>query len=83
MADEAGGTLTIIDAATNAATKTVTGLRKPHNVQVGRDGAIVYAVSGGDNLVVAIDAATYALRVVAATGPAPAHVVDAPMARST
>ncbi|HEX9835145.1 MAG TPA: hypothetical protein VGA66_19045, partial [Mycobacterium sp.] len=78
VADEAGNSLTVIDAATNAVTTTVAGLTEPHNVQIGRDGATVYAVSGSDNLVVAIDAATYKVQAVAPTGPAPAHVIDAP-----
>jgi YVTN family beta-propeller protein len=38
----------------------------------------VYAVSNSDDTVVAIDPATYKVAAVAATGPAPAHVIDAP-----
>ncbi len=38
-----------------------------------------YAVSGATNQVVAIDAATYTIKGVASTGPAPpAHVIEAP-----
>lgn len=78
VADEGADGLTVLDAATNAVVTTVTGVKEPHNVQVGRDGASVYAVSGGTNQVVAIDAATYTLKAVASTGSAPAHVIDAP-----
>ena len=53
-------------------------LKHPHNVQVSREGATVYAVSHSDNIVVAIDPATYRVAAVAATGPAPAHVIEAP-----
>ena len=38
----------------------------------------MYAVSHSDNIVVAIDPATYRVAAVAATGPAPAHVIEAP-----
>lgn len=78
VADEAGDGLTVIDAATNAVATTLVGLKKPHNVQVGRDGTTVYAVSASNNIVVAIDAATYKVAAVAATGSAPAHVIEAP-----
>jgi len=78
VADEAGDSLTIIDAEANSVVATLAGLKEPHNVQVGRDGATVFAVSGSSNLVVAIDARTYAVQAVARTGSAPAHVIDAP-----
>ncbi|KDE97107.1 conserved exported hypothetical protein [uncultured Mycobacterium sp.] len=81
VADEGGDSLTVLDASTNAVTTTVRGLKKPHNVQVGRDSATVYAVSSSNNLVVAIDAATYTVEAAASTGPAPAHVIDAPSGR--
>lgn len=78
VADEAADGLTVLDAATNTVVTTLTGVKKPHNVQVGSDGMSVYAVSGGTNQVVAIDAATYAVTAVASTGSAPAHVIEAP-----
>ena len=78
VANEGGDSLTVLDAASNAVTTTLTGLKHPHNVQVSPDGATVYAVSHSDNIVVAIDPATYTVAAVAATGPAPAHVIDAP-----
>jgi len=78
VADEGGDSLTVLDAASNAVLTTVTGIKGPHNVQVGRGGATVYAVSGGTNTVVAIDATTYTVDAVAATGSAPAHVIEAP-----
>ncbi len=78
VADEDGDSLTVVDAATNTVLTTLTGLHQPHNVQVGLDGAIVYALSGSDNVVVAIDPATYKVTAIAPTGPAPAHVIEAP-----
>jgi YVTN family beta-propeller protein len=77
VADEGSDSLTVLDASTYAIRTTVVGLKGPHNVQVGRDGATVYAVSS-NNMVVAIDAATYTVDAVAPTGPAPAHVIEAP-----
>ncbi len=78
VADEGGESLTVVDAATNTVAMTVTGIKGPHNVQIGRaGGATVYAVSEG-NTVMAIDAATYTVAAVAATGSAPAHVIEAP-----
>ncbi len=77
VADEGGESLTVVDAATNTVAMTVTGIKGPHNVQIGRAGATVYAVSEG-NTVMAIDAATYTVAAVAATGSAPAHVIEAP-----
>ncbi|WP_369816156.1 hypothetical protein [Mycobacterium sp. 852014-52144_SCH5372336] len=78
MADEDGDSLTVIDAATNAVLTTLKGIEEPHNVQVSRDGAAVYAVSGSDDLLVVVEATTFAVRAIAPTGPAPAHVVEAP-----
>ncbi|MDJ0401483.1 hypothetical protein [Rhodococcus rhodochrous] len=77
VADEEGDSLTVVDAATDEAVTTLTGVDSPHNVQVGRDGTTVYTVTGDDR-VIAIDPAIYAVRAVAPTGSAPAHVIDAP-----
>lgn len=77
VADEGGDSITVIDAATGAVATTLTGISAPHNVQVGRDGAVVYAVSGA-GVVVAIDPLTYRVTAAAPTGAAPAHVVEAP-----
>lgn len=77
VANEGGDSLSVVDTTNNAVVATVAGLKHPHNVQVSRDGATVYAVSGSD-LVVAIDAATYTVRAFAPTGQAPAHVIEAP-----
>ncbi len=77
VADEAGDSLTVMDAATGQVVTTVTGVASPHNVQVGRDGATVYTVSSAGR-VIAIDPATYAVRATAPTGSAPAHVIEAP-----
>jgi len=77
VADEGADSLTVLDTATNTVVTTVTGVKKPHNVQVGRDGASAYTVSGA-NQVMAIDAATYTIKGVASTGSAPAHVIEAP-----
>ena len=45
VADEGHDSITVIDAATNAVTMTLNGIPAPHNIQVARDGAVVYAVS--------------------------------------
>lgn len=78
VADEGGDSLTVLDAANGAVAATLTGLRGPHNVQTSRDGATVYATSSATNMVVGIDAATYRVTAASATGPAPAHVIEAP-----
>ncbi len=79
MADEGGNSLTVLDAATNTVSTTLTGMPGPHNVQVGHDGATVYASSNTTNTVVAIDAATYRVTATAPDGgPEPAHVIEAP-----
>ena len=77
VADEGTNSLTVIDAASNEVAATLTGIQGPHNVQVGRDGAVVYAVSS-TGVVVAIDSATYRVVASAPTGPQPAHVIEAP-----
>lgn len=78
VANEGGDSLTVLDSATNTVARTLAGIKRPHNVQVSRDGATVYAVSNSEDIVVAIDPATYKVVAVAATGPAPAHVIEAP-----
>ncbi|MDQ2635247.1 MAG: hypothetical protein M3Y83_00030 [Actinomycetota bacterium] len=78
VANEGADSLTVIDAATDAVVTTVEGVKAPHNVQLGSGGDIAYTVSGSTNTVVAIDTATYAVHAVAPTGPAPAHVIEAP-----
>ncbi len=78
VADETGNSLTVLDAAGNTVATTLTGIHGPHNVQVGRDGATVYATSVGADAVVAIDAATYQVAATAPTGSHPAHVIEAP-----
>ncbi len=77
VADEGRDGITVIDAATNTVTTTLNGIKAPHNVQVGRDGAVVYAVSRA-GVVVAIDPATYRVSATAPTGREPAHVIEAP-----
>ena len=81
VADEGGDSLTVLDAGTNAVVTTLTGLPGPHNVQVGNDGATVYASSSTSNTVVAIDTTAYRVTASAATGPEPAHVIEAPNAK--
>lgn len=77
VADEGRDSLTLIDAANGAIAATLTGITAPHNVQVGRDGSVVYAISSV-GVVVAIDPTTYAVIAIAPTGPQPAHVIEAP-----
>lgn len=78
VANEAGDSLTAVDAATNGVVATLTGIPGPHNVQVSPDGATVWAVSGHDSLAVAVDAQTYTLLGAAPVGSAPAHVIVSP-----
>ncbi|WP_326548637.1 hypothetical protein QGN32_11225 [Mycolicibacterium sp. ND9-15] len=78
VADETGNSLTVIDTAANAVATTLTGIQGPHNVQVGRDAGTAYATSAGTDRVVAIDTTTYEVAAIAATGPHPAHVIEAP-----
>lgn len=78
VANEGADSLSVVDAATDAVVMTLEGVKAPHNVQLGSGGDIAYAVSGSTNTVVAIDAAAYAVKAVAPTGPAPAHVIEAP-----
>ncbi len=77
VADEGADSISVIDAATNAVTMTLNGIKAPHNIQVGRDGAVVYAVSSA-GVVVAIDPMTYRVTAAAPTGAQPAHVIEAP-----
>lgn len=80
VANEGEDSLSVIDAATNAVTTTLNGIEGPHNVQIARDGAVVYAVSSS-GVVVAIDSSTYQVSAVAPTGSEPAHVIEAPNGR--
>jgi len=77
VADEGSDSLSVLEAATGAVTATMTDIKGPHNVQVGRDGSVVYATSSAGT-VVAIDPATYRVTAKAPTGPKPAHVIEAP-----
>lgn len=77
VADEGADSLSVINAATNTVAMTVTGIEGPHNVQVARDGAVVYATSSA-GIVMAIDPTTYRIAASATTGPHPAHVIEAP-----
>lgn len=77
VANEAGGSLTAIDAATNTVATTVSGVDGPHNVQVSPDGTSVWAVSGdGYAAMLAVD--SLELHGTVLTGEAPAHVVVSP-----
>ena len=77
VADEGADSLTVIDAASNTVTATLTGITGPHNVSVSPDGAVVYAVSSA-GVVVAIDPASYRVSAAARTGSEPTHVIEAP-----
>ena len=77
VADEGADSISVIDAATNAVRMTLNGIKAPHNIQVGRGGAVVYAVSSA-GVVVAIDPMTYRVTATAPTGAQPAHVIEAP-----
>lgn len=77
VADEGRNSITVIDAAKGDVAMTLTGITAPHNIQVGGDGSVVYAVSSA-GVVVAIDPSTYQVTAVAPAGPDPAHVIEAP-----
>lgn len=83
VANEEGGSLSVIDVATNRVVTTVEGIEGPHNVQVSPDGRSVWAVSGHDSVAVMLDAATLGRHGVVPTGGAPAHVVVSPDGRTT
>ena len=78
VANEGGGSLTAIDAATNEVETTVVGVEGPHNVQVSPDGASVWTVSGHDGYAVMLASESMDVHGVAQTGAAPAHVVISP-----
>jgi YVTN family beta-propeller protein len=78
VANEAGDSLTAIDAATNAVVATLTGIPGPHNVQVAPYNSTVWAVSGHEALAVAVDSQSYALLGTVPVGNEPAHVVVSP-----
>lgn len=75
VANEAGDSLTAIDAATGRVINAVGGIAAPHNVQASDDGRSVWAVSGRDSTLVGIGADSQRLSGSAATGEHPAHVV--------
>ncbi len=78
VANEAGGSLTAIDAATNTVATTVSGINGPHNVQVSPDGASVWTVSAHDGYAAMLTAQTLQLHGAVPTGEAPAHIVVSP-----
>src|SRR3972149_3290481 len=82
VADEYGGSITVIDAATNKIATTLTGIEGPPNLQVAPDGKSVWAVSGHDAMAVMIDATTYAVHGAVATGKEPAHIILTPNGRT-
>jgi YVTN family beta-propeller protein len=77
VADEGANSLSVINASSDTVAMTVAGITAPHNVQVSRDGSVVYATSSA-GLVIAIDPATYRITATAPTGAHPAHVIEAP-----
>jgi len=78
VANEEGGSLTAIDAATNEVVAILTGIEGPHNVQASPDGRTVWAVSGHDAFAAMIDASTYEVHGTVPTGAEPAHVIVLP-----
>lgn len=75
VANEAGNSLTAIDATTNTVATTVAGIDGPHNVQVSPDGASLWTVSGHDGYAAMLSARTVDLHGAVPTGAAPAHIV--------
>ncbi|KAB2903127.1 MAG: multicopper oxidase domain-containing protein [Anaerolineae bacterium] len=78
VANEAGNSLSVMDAGTNTVITTLTGIEGPHNIQVAPDGKSVWAVSGHDSLAVKIDALTFIVMGTVPTGNHPAHVILTP-----
>ncbi|TFD78281.1 cytochrome D1 domain-containing protein [Cryobacterium fucosi] len=78
VANEDGGSLTAIDAASNTVATTLTGIESPHNVQASADGRSVWAVSGTTSMAVKIDSSSLAVTGTVATGAMPTHVVVTP-----
>lgn len=79
VANEAGDSLSVIDASRNVVVTTITGLTMPHNVQASPDGKSVWAVGG--SAAVVIDARGLQLHGVVPTGKQLAHVVLSPDGR--
>ncbi|HET9858538.1 MAG TPA: hypothetical protein VFQ19_02060 [Nocardioidaceae bacterium] len=75
VANEAAGSITVLDAATGEHVTTLEGIAAPHNVQATADGRSVLAVSGA-GAVVRIDAEKLSVADHARTGRHPAHVVE-------
>ena len=78
VANEEGGTLTAIDAATNQVATSLDGIEGPHNVQIGPDGASLWTVSGHDSFAAMLDTTSLELHGAVPTGGSPAHVVVTP-----
>jgi YVTN family beta-propeller protein len=78
VANEADGSLTAIDAATNTVATTVSGISGPHNEQVSPDGGAVWAVSGHEGYAAKLEAQTLDMHGTVPTGAAPAHIVVSP-----
>lgn len=78
VANEAGDSVTAIDADTHAVVTEVRGIQAPHNVQASPDGETIWVTSPPRGLVAVIDARTLALRGTVRTGSGPAHVVLTP-----
>lgn len=83
VANEAGGSLTAIDAGTNEVVTTVSAVAGPHNVQVSPDGTSVWTVSGHDGYAAMLASQTLVLHGAVPTGAAPAHVVVSPDGATT
>ena len=81
VANEEGGTLTAIDAATNQVATTLDGIDGPHNVQIGPDGASLWTVSGHDSFAAMLDTTSMEVHGAVPTGGSPAHVVVTPTER--
>jgi YVTN family beta-propeller protein len=82
VANEGGGSVTAIDAATNRVVTTLTGITGPHNVQVSPDGRSVWVTSHEGSYVAVLNSLTYGLRGHVSTGTGPAHVILTPDGRT-
>jgi YVTN family beta-propeller protein/VCBS repeat-containing protein len=78
VANFGDGTVSVIDAATNAVTATITVGFEPHAVAVSPDGTRVYVTNSGTNTVSVIDTATNSVTATIVVGSGPNAVVVSP-----
>ncbi len=78
VVNEAGDSISVMDAGTNKVIATLTGIPGPHNVQAAPDGSSAWAVSGHGAAAVMVDTTSYTAHGVVPTGQGPAHIIVTP-----